>query len=199
MTQTIQSVSGDKSPQYIESADSSSATSSDDDDDDDDGGGGGGGAGGSGGGGSGGAGGSQMAPIQFTGESQFEYATQDQDHGAPEERRTTHTGIEHQGLQQAYWTPDSSNERQGSSSPLLPYVNYPVGEVTHQPTRWVYEWEDPEYYQMLVESWSTTSAWTGQTWVEYKAQLMRDQGIMLLSTEEYNMAQAQYQWNAPWE
>jgi hypothetical protein len=53
---------------------------------------------------------------------------------------------------------------------------------------------------MLVELWSTTSTWTGQTWTEYKAQLMREQGIMLLSTEEYNMAQAQYQWNAtPWE
>ena len=68
MTQTIQSVSGDKSPQYIESADSSSATSSSSDDDD---GGGGGGAGGGGGGGGGGAGGSQMAPIQFTGTITF--------------------------------------------------------------------------------------------------------------------------------
>jgi hypothetical protein len=38
------------------------------------------------------------------------------------------------------------------------------------------------------------------TWTEYKAQLTREQGIMLLSTEEKNMAQAQYQWNAaPWE
>jgi hypothetical protein len=29
---------------------------------------------------------------------------------------------------------------------------------------------------------------------------MREQGIMLLSTKEYNMAQAKYHWNAhPWE
>jgi hypothetical protein len=57
--------------------------------------------------------------------------------------------------------------------------------------RWVYEWEDTQCYQML-ESWSTTSAWTSQTWAQYKARLMRE-----LSTEEYNMAQAQYQWNTP--
>jgi hypothetical protein len=62
--------------------------------------------------------------------------------------------------------------------------------------RWVYEWEDTEYYQMLVELWSITSTWTDQSWIEYKQQLMRRQGIMLLSTEEYNMAQAQYHWNA---
>jgi hypothetical protein len=79
------------------------------------------------------------------------------------------TGIGYQGLQQAYWTLDSSNERQGSSSPLLPHVSYPVGKVTQQPMRWVYEWEDTEYYQMLVESWSTNSAWIGQTWAEYMA------------------------------
>jgi hypothetical protein len=63
--------------------------------------------------------------------------------------------------------------------------------------RWVYEWEDIKYYQMLVESWITTSSWTDQTWTGYNAQLIHEQGIMLLSTEEYNMAQAQYQWNAP--
>ena len=46
--------------------------------------------------------------------------------------------------------------------------------------RWVYKWEDTEYYQMLVESWSMTSTWTDQTLTEYKAQLMREQGIILL-------------------
>ncbi|AQK48690.1 hypothetical protein ZEAMMB73_Zm00001d048725 [Zea mays] len=100
---------------------------------------GGGGGGGSGGGGSGGVSVSQMALIHFTGESQYGYTTQDQDHDTPEMRRTTHTGIGHQGVKQAYWTPNYSNEIQGSSSPLLPYVNYPVGEVTQQPMRWVYE------------------------------------------------------------
>jgi hypothetical protein len=89
--------------------------------------------------------------------------TQYHDHGAPNECRTTHTGMGHQGLQQAYWTPDSNNERQGLYSSLLPYVNYLIGEVTQQLMRWVYQWEDPEYYQMLVESWSTTSTWTDYT------------------------------------
>jgi hypothetical protein len=46
---------------------------------------------------------------------------------------------------------------------------------------------------MLVDSWITTLTRIEQTWVEYKAQFMREQGIMLLSTEEYNMAQDQ--WN----
>jgi hypothetical protein len=44
--------------------------------------------------------------------------------------------------------------------------------------RWVYQWEESEYYQMFVDSWSTTAtAWTEQAWAEYKAQLTREQGI----------------------
>jgi hypothetical protein len=80
--------------------------------------------------------------------------------------------------------PNSGNGRHGSSSSLFPYINYLVGEVTQQPMRWVYQWEKPKYYQMLVDSGSMTYAWTVQTWAEYNnAQLMCEQVIMLLSLE----------------
>jgi protein-disulfide isomerase-like protein with CxxC motif len=55
-------------------------------------------------------------------------------------------------------------------------------------TRWVYEWEDPNFYNMLVQEWETTAAWTGQTWQDYKAALLRQQGISLMSTAEYEMS-----------
>ena len=44
--------------------------------------------------GSGGAGGSsgQVSPLQFTGETNFTHATQDQDHGAPTSQRQTRSG-----------------------------------------------------------------------------------------------------------
>jgi hypothetical protein len=56
------------------------------------------------------------------------------------------------------------------------------------PTRWVYEWEDPQFYNMLLQQWETTAAWTGQTWQYYKAELLRVQGLNLISTTEYLMA-----------
>ena len=43
--------------------------------------------------------------------------------------------------------------------------------------REVYEWEDPYFYTMLVQEWETTSAWTGQIWQHYKAELLRVRGI----------------------
>ena len=49
---------------------------------------------------------------------------------------------------------------------------------------WVYEWEDPHFYTMLVQKWQTTSAWTGQTWQHYKAELLRVRGIALMSTAD---------------
>jgi hypothetical protein len=56
------------------------------------------------------------------------------------------------------------------------------------PTRWVYEWEDPHLYNMLLQQWQTTAAWTGQTWQDYKAELLRVQGLNVMSTAEYQMA-----------
>jgi hypothetical protein len=56
---------------------------------------------------------------------------------------------------------------------------------TQPPTRWVYEWEDPHFYNMLLQQWQTTAAWTGQTWQDYKAELLGVQGLNVMSTAEY--------------
>jgi len=67
--------------------------------------------------------------------------------------------------------------------------HYPIPDISMQsPTRWVYEWEDPHFYTMLVQEWQTTSAWTDQTWQQYKAELLRVRGIALMSTTEYQTA-----------
>jgi protein-disulfide isomerase-like protein with CxxC motif len=52
----------------------------------------------------------------------------------------------------------------------------------------VYEWEDPHFYNMLLQQWQKTAAWTGQTWQDYKAELLRVQGLNVMSTVEYQMA-----------
>jgi hypothetical protein len=52
----------------------------------------------------------------------------------------------------------------------------------------VYEWEDPQFYAMLIQQWETTSAWMGQTWQDYKDELLRVQGLNVMSTAEYQMA-----------
>jgi hypothetical protein len=56
------------------------------------------------------------------------------------------------------------------------------------PTRWVYEWEDPHFYAMLFQQWKSTVAWMGQTWYDNKAELLRVQGLNVMSTTEYEMA-----------
>jgi hypothetical protein len=55
-------------------------------------------------------------------------------------------------------------------------------------TRWVYEWEDPHFYTMLIQEWQTTASWTGYTWQDYKANLLRERGINVMSIAEYQMA-----------
>jgi hypothetical protein len=52
----------------------------------------------------------------------------------------------------------------------------------------VYKWEDPQIYAMLIQQWETTAAWTGQTWQDYKAELLRVQGLNVMSTAEYQIA-----------
>jgi hypothetical protein len=52
----------------------------------------------------------------------------------------------------------------------------------------VYEWEDPHFYNMLLQQWQTIAAWTVQTWQDYKAELLRVQGLNVMSTAEYQMA-----------
>jgi hypothetical protein len=40
---------------------------------------------------------------------------------------------------------------------------------------------------MLVFEWQTTAVWTGQTWEDYKASLLANQCIVLMSVNDYNM------------
>ena len=113
----------------------------------------------------------------IAGETQFTHATQDTNHGQPESQRRTYSPTD-------YGTPQYSSSSYSDTS--QPTYTYPIPDVTGQPqTRWVYEWEDPNFYNMLVEEWETTAAWTGQTWLDYKAALLQNRGISLMSTAEY--------------
>jgi hypothetical protein len=66
-----------------------------------------------------------------------------------------------------------------------PYT-YHISDIhSQQPIRWVYEWVDPELYNMCYKDWQNTGEWTNFIWQEHKAHLLWAQGIMLMSTEEY--------------
>jgi hypothetical protein len=54
------------------------------------------------------------------------------------------------------------------------------------------EWESMGFYSMLVSEWQTTAAWTGQTWDDYKASLMVNHCIVLMSIKDYHMTH--YTW-----
>ncbi|XP_039775685.1 uncharacterized protein LOC120673745 [Panicum virgatum] len=158
---------GERSPPYQETGDSSSAGDGDGSDGAD-------AAAGGGGGGSGGG-----IPIRFTGETQFTHATQDPDHGAPESPRRTVGPTDND-------TPQYSSSSYSDSRHSF---HYPIPDISMEPqTRWVYEWEDPHFYTMLVQEWETTSAWTGQSWQDYKAELLRVRGLNVMSIAEYQMA-----------
>jgi hypothetical protein len=116
----------------------------------------------------------------FAGETHFTHATQDSDHGQPSSQRTTFGPTD-------YNTPQYSSSSYGDTSPYNQY--YPVPDVrTQAPMQWVFEWEDPHFYEMLVTEWETTAAWTGQSWQDFKSELLSRRGINLMSLEEYTEA-----------
>jgi hypothetical protein len=45
---------------------------------------------------------------------------------------------------------------------------------------------------MLMSEWQTTAAWMGQTWDDYKASLLENCRIALMSINDYHMAH--YTW-----
>jgi hypothetical protein len=59
---------------------------------------------------------------------------------------------------------------------------------------WVYEWEDPHFYTMLVQEWQTTTSWTGYTWQDYKANLLRDRGINVIPPQNTRW---RHKWGLP--
>jgi hypothetical protein len=144
--------------------------------------------------------------LLFSGESHYTHTTQDTDHGAPHSQRETitdqdsHTGRGRGRGRQHYLSPvnNSSSQNTGSSAPYAHGFNsymapYPSQLV--QNMQWVYEYENPEFYNMSVQQWQTTIAWMGQTWEEYKAQLLATQGITILSTIKLHMAH--FTWMMP--
>ena len=133
--------------------------------------------------------------VPVAGETYFTHATQDQDHGMPTSPRTT-TMEGDIGRQQHYGTYLSSHDSESSYNtpsdasytlPYSPHRSAPHPSRYDRVTRWVYEWQDPKFYEMLVSNWQETACWTGQSWHEYKAMLLQTRGIALISTEEYNM------------
>ena len=101
----------------------------------------------------------------IAGETDFTHATQDRDHGAPTSQRTSFGPTD-------YGTPQYSSSSYSDSSQSS--YHYPIPELSMQPPmRWVYEWQDPHWYAMLLQEWQTTSAWTGQTWQDFKAELLQ--------------------------
>jgi hypothetical protein len=118
-------------------------------------------------------------PWLTVGETEFTHATQDRDHGAPESQRRT------VGASQYDPTYSSSSYSDTSQSRSF----YPIPDINAQPqTTWVYEWEDPKFYNMLVGEWQTTSTWTGLTGQQYKGELLRTRGLNVMSIAEYHSA-----------
>lgn len=163
----------EESPPYQESNDSSSNDDSDDGDD----------TGGGGGGGMtslGGHEGGEHQPLSPFTADQYTHVTQDQDHGMPTSQRIPSD----KGKEPAD-SSESSTQWTGDVPLPGPY-HYNIPDAHNQtPTRWVYEWVEPELYTMLYHDWQTTAEWTHLTWQQYKAQQLQNQGIMLMSTEEY--------------
>ena len=135
--------------------------------------------------------------LQPIGEDDFTHAIQDQDHGAPSSQRTSHA--EHDKQQGLYYgaPQDSSSSYSGSTfSSGYPRCEYTRPQISDcPPVTWVYEWQEPKWYAQLYAQWQTTVQWTGESWHDYKATLLRNQSLMLMSTEEYYMANQQWNYN----
>jgi hypothetical protein len=84
-------------------------------------------------------------------------------------------------------TGSDSSYAHGYSKYLAPDPSTTIHDV-----QWVYEWENLDFYNILVSEWQTTSAWMSKTWEEYKPSLLATQRIRLMSTVEHHMAH--YPW-----
>jgi hypothetical protein len=93
--------------------------------------------------------------------NQFTQCTQDQDHDGPTSPRI-------------------------DDVPITSPYKYHIPDIqSQQTTRWIYEWIEHEFYNMCYQDWQGTAKWTHFTWQEHKTHLLRTQGIMLMSTDEY--------------
>jgi hypothetical protein len=76
---------------------------------------------------------------------------------------------------------NASTDSLGSSTQWIDDLPIPGPYTYNRPdvesqltTKWVYEWIDPEFYNMLYHEWQGTTEWTHFTWQEYKAHLLRN-------------------------
>jgi hypothetical protein len=78
---------------------------------------------------------------------------------------------------------------ESSSSYAHGYPEYlaPDPSTVVHVVQWVYEWKSLKFYSMLVSEWQTTAAWTGQMRDDYKASLMANRRITLMSVNDYHM------------
>jgi hypothetical protein len=111
---------------------------------------------------------------------QFTDCTQDQDHGGPASPRISSHMV------------NAPVDSSGSSShwiddvPITSPHKYHIPDIqSQQTTWWIYEWIEPKFYNMCYQDWQGTAEWTHFTWQEHKVHLLRTQGIMLMSTDEY--------------
>jgi hypothetical protein len=81
----------------------------------------------------------------------------------------------------------SGNELSLSYTHGYPEYLAPDLSTTVHDVQWVYEWKSPDFYSMLVSEWQTTVVWTGQTWEDYKAILLANHRIVLMSINDYHM------------
>jgi hypothetical protein len=112
-------------------------------------------------------GGGHERPLSPFTADQFTHYTQDEDHGVSTLVRIS--------VSEANAPMDSS----GSSSQWTDDLSIPSPYTYHipdihsqQPTQWVYEWVDPELYNMCYQNWQNTAEWTNFTWREHKAHLL---------------------------
>jgi hypothetical protein len=112
---------------------------------------------------------SQTHALLFSRESHYTHATQDTDHGAPHSQTETitdqdkHTGRGRERGRQHYLslTNSSSSQNIGSStSDAHGFDSYMATDLSQmvQNVQWVYESENPKFYNMLVQQWQITVA-----------------------------------------
>jgi hypothetical protein len=85
---------------------------------------------------------------------------QDIDHGAPSSQRVTMTASDRGRGRQHHLSPRQSTSsmqpgRESSSSYAHDYSEYlaPNPSTTIHDVQWVYEWENPKFYSILVSEW----------------------------------------------
>jgi hypothetical protein len=97
--------------------------------------------------------------LLISGESHYTNATQNMDHGAPHSQREIimvqdrHTS---RGMGRQHYLSPVDNSSSQNTCNLMPYVHVFDTYMTPDPSQlvqdmqWVYEYENPEFYNMLV-------------------------------------------------